>query len=77
MSSVCTVYQPQAIVCQCGADGLAGDPMGAFNLTEVSYSDCLHHILDLKLPTLVLGGGTATIVFYLVRHAECISYKMQ
>ncbi|XP_061177573.1 histone deacetylase 8-like [Saccostrea echinata] len=51
------VYRPQAVVCQCGADGLSGDPMDSFNLTHTAYGRCLQFLLQWKLPTLVLGGG--------------------
>lgn len=50
-------FQPDAIVCQCGVDGLAGDPLGTFNLTPLAYSNCLELIMSTHLPLLVLGGG--------------------
>lgn len=33
MSKVIEVYRPSAIVLQCGADSLAGDRLGCFNLS--------------------------------------------
>ena len=51
------VFSPDAIVCQCGADGLSGDPMDSFNLTQVALAKPLYFLLNWKLPTLVLGGG--------------------
>jgi len=57
MDSVHTHFQPEAVVCQCGADALAGDPMATFNLTLHGYGRSIQHILDWKLPTLLLGGG--------------------
>ncbi|GLV35263.1 Histone deacetylase 1 [Carabus blaptoides fortunei] len=51
------VFQPHAIVVQCGADGLRGDPIGQCNLTPKSVGTCVEHILNLQLPTLFLGGG--------------------
>ena len=33
MSKVMEIYRPEAIVLQCGADSLAGDRLGCFNLT--------------------------------------------
>lgn len=33
MSKVMEMYQPSAIVLQCGADSLSGDRLGCFNLT--------------------------------------------
>jgi len=43
----------------CGADGLSGDPLGKFNLTQESYSNCLKLVLKLtqefSTKLLVLG----------------------
>ncbi|EEC09382.1 histone deacetylase complex, catalytic component HDA1, putative [Ixodes scapularis] len=50
-------YDPVAVVCQCGADCLSGDPLGAFNLTADALSKCLSFVQAWKLPLLVLGGG--------------------
>ena len=50
-------FRPEAIVCQCGADGLANDPLGTFNLTPKAYARCTAVIQSYKLPTLYLGGG--------------------
>ena len=33
MGKVMEVYRPEAVVLQCGADSLAGDRLGCFNLT--------------------------------------------
>ena len=33
MTKVMEMYQPSAIVLQCGADSLSGDRLGCFNLT--------------------------------------------
>lgn len=57
MSKIVQKYQPQCIVVQCGADSIAGDPLGGFNLTPVALGRCLKLLLGLELPTLVLGGG--------------------
>ena len=55
-------FNPEAIVCQCGADGLAGDPMESFNLTPVALAKCVHLLLSWKLPTLLLGGGVWVMI---------------
>ena len=34
-------FAPSAVVLQCGADALTGDPLGEFNLTVKGYTDCL------------------------------------
>ena len=57
MNEVQTAFDPQAIVCQCGADALNGDPMATYNLTLRGYGESLEHILGWKRPTLLLGGG--------------------
>lgn len=50
-------FQPEAIVCQCGADSLASDPLGTFNMTPAAYAGCISTIQSYKLPSLYLGGG--------------------
>jgi len=55
------MYRPNAIVIQCGADSLVEDRLGSFNLTLNGHANCLKHILNYNLPTLVLGGGGYTI----------------
>lgn len=41
MSKVMEMYQPSAIVLQCGADSLSGDRLGCFNLTLKGKSNSL------------------------------------
>lgn len=50
-------FEFDAVVVQCGADGLSGDPLGGFNLTQEAYGHCLRKVLAAFKPTLVLGGG--------------------
>lgn len=50
-------FAPEAIVMQCGADSLGGDPVGVFNLTTRGHGECVRFIKDLSLPTILLGGG--------------------
>jgi len=50
-------FSPEAVVFQCGADALAGDPTRGFNLSSECYAACLRLVLKWSLPTLVLGGG--------------------
>jgi acetoin utilization deacetylase AcuC-like enzyme len=50
----------EAIVVQCGADCIAGDKLGNFNLTEIGVGSCIREVLKLDLPTLFLGGGSIT-----------------
>lgn len=52
-----TVFAPLAIVCQCGADGLVGDPMMSFNLTPRVFGFCIQKLIQVNKPLLLLGGG--------------------
>lgn len=50
MTKVMEMYQPSAIVLQCGADSLSGDRLGCFNLTlKGKLVKC--HILERKTDT--------------------------
>ncbi|KAL1222116.1 Histone deacetylase 7 [Cardamine amara subsp. amara] len=51
------VYQPEAIVLQCGADSVASDPYGTFNLTVKGHGDCVQYIRSFNVPLMLLGGG--------------------
>jgi len=51
------IYQPGAIVLQCGADSLTGDRLGCFNLTVKGHGECVRFVKSFGLPMLVLGGG--------------------
>jgi histone deacetylase 1/2 len=55
------VFQPGAIVLQCGADSLTGDRLGCFNLTLKGHAECVKYVKSFGIPTLVLGGGGYTI----------------
>lgn len=56
-SAVVERFRPNAVVVQCGADVLAGDPLGGANLTTPDMGQCLKHIQSFHLPMIVLGGG--------------------
>ncbi|MCD9645618.1 Histone deacetylase 6 [Datura stramonium] len=58
---VMEVYQPDAVVLQCGADSLAGDRLGFFNLSAKGHADCLRYLRSFNLPLMILGGGGYTI----------------
>ncbi|KAG2329653.1 hypothetical protein Bca52824_000833 [Brassica carinata] len=53
------VYQPEAIVLQCGPDSLAGD--GRFNLTTKGHAACLRYIRSFNVPLMLLGGEGHTL----------------
>ena len=56
-AQVLKTFKPEVVVLQMGADGLALDPLGGFNLTPAGYVGALRNVLAWDLPTLVLGGG--------------------
>jgi len=60
IQKVVEVYQPGAIVLQCGADSLAGDRLGCFNLSIDGHSECVKFVKKLNIPLLVTGGGGYT-----------------
>ncbi len=64
-------FRPGAVVLQCGADSLANDRLGCFNLTLAGHGECVSYVKSFGLPTLVLGGGG-----YTMRNvARCWAYE--
>lgn len=61
ISQVMEWYRPGAIVLQCGADSLAGDKLGCFNLSMEGHASCVEYVLKFGVPVLVLGGGGYTM----------------
>lgn len=61
IDKVMQFYQPTAIVLQCGADSLAGDRLGCFNLSIKGHGECVKYVKSFGLPLLVLGGGGYTL----------------
>jgi histone deacetylase 1/2 len=61
LSKIMEVFRPGAIVLQCGADSLACDRLGCFNLTLKGHAGCVRYVKSFGVPTLVLGGGGYTI----------------
>eukprot|EP00917_Polyrhabdina_sp_WS-2016_P024145 GHVP01052371.1.p1 GENE.GHVP01052371.1~~GHVP01052371.1.p1 ORF type:complete len:457 (-),score=59.45 GHVP01052371.1:964-2307(-) len=55
------VYQPSAIVLQCGADSVTGDRLGRFNLSIRGHAECVRFVQAFHIPLMVLGGGGYTI----------------
>merc|ERR1712029_238559 len=71
IKDVIDFYQPSAIVLQCGADSLANDQLGCFNLSIKGHGHCVEYVKQFKIPLLVLGGGG-----YTVRNvARCWTYE--
>ncbi|KAF3945208.1 hypothetical protein CMV_028402 [Castanea mollissima] len=60
ISKVVETYVPGAIVLQCGADSLAGDRLGCFNLSIDGHAECVRFVKKFNLPLLVTGGGGYT-----------------
>lgn len=54
-------YRPSAVVLQCGADSLAGDKLGCFNITMEGHARCVQYLRRSNLPLILLGGGGYTI----------------
>eukprot|EP00727_Mastigamoeba_balamuthi_P004694 m51a1_g14222 putative histone deacetylase 8-like (371) ;mRNA; r:190400-191854 len=50
-------FDPEAVVLVCGADTLAGDPLGGWALSTRCIGSCLQALLEWGLPLLVTGGG--------------------
>ena len=52
-----TVYNPDVIVFELGADALAGDPLAHLCLTNNVYADVIEHLLSFDKPIVATGGG--------------------
>ncbi|KAL7410946.1 hypothetical protein BDY24DRAFT_334343, partial [Mrakia frigida] len=60
ISHIMEWYRPGAIVLQCGADSLAGDKLGVFNLSMKGHSDCVKFVESFNVPMMLVGGGGYT-----------------
>lgn len=61
MSNVMETFRPSVIVLQCGADSLAADRLGCFNLSIRGHGECVKFMKSYRIPMMVLGGGGYTI----------------
>mmetsp|Transcript_28269 Transcript_28269/g.39976 ORF Transcript_28269/g.39976 Transcript_28269/m.39976 type:complete len:236 (-) Transcript_28269:411-1118(-) len=61
IGKVMEVFQPGAVVLQCGADSLSGDRLGCFNVSVKGHADCVRFVKSFNIPMLVLGGGGYTL----------------
>ncbi|GFP90755.1 histone deacetylase 6 [Phtheirospermum japonicum] len=61
IDKVMEVYQPEAVVLQCGADSLGGDRLGVFSLSVKGHADCVRFLRSFNVPLMVLGGGGYTL----------------
>lgn len=71
MDKVMEVFKPGAIVMQCGADSLAHDRLGCFNLSLKGHGEAVEYLKRFGVPMLVTGGGGYT------KHnvARCWTYE--
>ncbi|KAK3988119.1 histone deacetylase [Cladorrhinum sp. PSN332] len=60
IGSVNERFRPSAIALQCGADSLAGDRLGRFNLKVQGHGNCVRFCKSLGLPMILFGGGGYT-----------------
>jgi len=60
IAKVVETYLPGAIVLQCGADSLARDRLGCFNLSIEGHAECVKFVKKFNIPLLVTGGGGYT-----------------
>lgn len=61
IQAIMDMYRPGAVVLQCGADSLAGDRLGCFNLSMRGHAQCVEFVKKFNIPMVVLGGGGYTI----------------
>ncbi|KAI8998802.1 histone deacetylase RPD3 [Trametes punicea] len=61
IDKIIEVFQPSAIVLQCGADSLSGDKLGCLNLTMQGHASCVQYVRKKNIPLLLLGGGGYTV----------------
>ncbi|CEQ39302.1 SPOSA6832_00829, partial [Sporobolomyces salmonicolor] len=61
MQAIMDRYRPGAIILQCGADSLAGDKLGSFNLSMNGHASCVAFMRTFNVPLIIVGGGGYTI----------------
>ena len=54
---ICSAFEPQIVVVQCGADALADDPLSKLKLSNGALWHAVAASIDLAPAALVLGGG--------------------
>lgn len=60
ISKIVEKFRPSAIALQCGADSLAGDRLGRFNLQVQGHGACVEFCKKAGLPLILFGGGGYT-----------------
>lgn len=66
-----SVFQPDVIWMQCGADSLHNDVIGRFRLSTIAHGQSVKKVLQKKVPTVLVGGGGYTIE----NVARCWAYE--
>ncbi|KAJ8517772.1 hypothetical protein ONZ45_g5102 [Pleurotus djamor] len=61
IAKILEVFRPSAVILQCGADSLAGDKLGCFNLTMRGHAHCVQFLRKQNIPLILLGGGGYTV----------------
>ncbi|GAA6009806.1 hypothetical protein JCM11491_000820 [Sporobolomyces phaffii] len=61
MQAIMDWYRPGAVILQCGADSLASDKLGSFNLSMQGHASCVSFMRTFNVPLMILGGGGYTI----------------
>ncbi|KAK0502459.1 hypothetical protein EDD18DRAFT_1140885 [Armillaria luteobubalina] len=61
VDKILEVFQPNAVVLQCGADSLSGDKLGCLNLTMHGHAHCVQYLRKKNVPLILLGGGGYTV----------------
>jgi len=71
IDQVAQSFSPKVVVMCCGADSIAGDRLGCWNLSIKGHAECIKYVQAKGLPLLVLGGGG-----YSLRNvARCWTYE--
>jgi acetoin utilization deacetylase AcuC-like enzyme len=61
MNNVMQTFRPSVVVMQCGADSLASDRLGCFNMSIKGHGECVRIMKSFNVPLVMLGGGGYTI----------------
>ena len=60
ISKIMERYQPGAVVMCCGADSIAGDRLGCWNLSLEGHGHAIDFVKSFNVPVVLLGGGGYT-----------------
>ena len=74
LSRLLPAFDPDIIVCVCGADILTTDPHAEFNVGSDYYSRCISEIVSTSIPTVFLGGGTSAFKKYFLYYISLGGY---